>query len=48
MIDNESNNKETFSFSSSGQTVNEKFKNLKFGKNVGDETGSYFGIFHKK
>ena len=46
--ENMANAKDTFSSLKSGQTVNEKFKNLKFGKNVGDETGSYFGIFHKK
>ena len=46
--ENMANAKDTFSYLKSGQTVNEKFKNLKFGKNVGDETGSYFGIFHKK
>lgn len=46
--ENIDNTKETFSFSSSGQAVNEKFKNLKFGKNIEDETGSYFGIFRKK
>ncbi|MDO4504431.1 MAG: DivIVA domain-containing protein [Clostridia bacterium] len=46
--ENMANAKDTFSSLKSGQTVNEKFKNLKFGKNVGDETGSYFGIFRKK
>lgn len=46
--ENIDNTKDTFSSLKSGQAVNEKFKNLKFGKNVGDETGSYFGIFHKK
>lgn len=46
--ENIDNTKETFSFSSSGQAVNEKFKNLKFGRNIEDETGSYFGIFRKK
>lgn len=46
--ENMANAKDTFSSLKFGQTVNEKFKNLKFGKNVGDETGSYFGIFHKK
>lgn len=46
--ENMANAKDTFSSLKSGQAVNEKFKNLKFGKNVGDETGSYFGIFHKK
>ena len=39
---------ETFSSLKTGQAINEKFKNLKFGKNVDDESGSYFGIFHKK
>ena len=46
--ENMANAKDTFSSLKSGQTVNEKFKNLKFGKNVDDESGSYFGIFHKK
>ena len=46
--ENMANAKDTFSSLKSGQAVTEKFKNLKFGKNVGDETGSYFGIFHKK
>lgn len=46
--ENMANAKDTFSSLKSGQAVNEKFKNLKFGKNIEDETGSYFGIFRKK